>query len=100
MHVNRLTVEKFKATQFDVQKLKEGNPPFEFWSYVEEIPKEDFDGADCRKGDISHVYQMGQSYQHVLIQSQHQGVAMALVLDLKNSTVYGHYLLNLNEGSR
>jgi len=94
--MKKLTFDEFKATQFDAKKIEEGEPPFEFWSYVEQIPVEDFGDADCSKGEVGKVYRMGDQYEHVLIQSQYEGVAMVIVLDLQKQEVYGHYLLNIN----
>lgn len=96
MNIKKLTFDEFKATQFDVKKIEKGDVPFDFWPYIEHIPLEDFRDADCSKGMVGKVYRMGDKYEHVLIQSQYEGVAMVLVLDLQAEQVYGHYLLNVN----
>jgi len=96
MHTKKLTIEEFKATQNSPQRVENSTPPSDFWDYVESIPAEDFGIFDCREGNVTHVYRMGDEYEHVLINSQFQGVAMVIVSDLKSQTVYGHYLLDLN----
>jgi len=60
------------------------------------IPPEDFAFADCRAGNVTHVYRMEDKYEHVLINSQYQGVAMVIVVDLQSQSIYGHMLLDLN----
>lgn len=95
MKTRKLTFEEFKATQFDPQKIEEGQPPFDFWPYVQAIPPEDFGEYDCREGNVGHVYRMGDSYEHVLIQSQYEGIAMVIVLDLKEQQVFGHFMLDI-----
>ena len=96
MEVRKLTTEEFKATQFSPLRVESGTPPIDFWQYVEAIPAEDFGIADCREGSVTHVYRMGDDYEHVLVNSQYQGLAMVIVGDLKAGKVFGHYLLDLN----
>ena len=92
MEVRKLTTEEFKATQFSPLRVESGTPPIDFWQYVEAIPAEDFGIADCREGSVTHVYRMGDDYEHVLVNSQYQGLAMVIVVDLKAGKVFGHYL--------
>lgn len=92
----KLSPEEFKATQNSPQRVMDSTPPADFWDYVAAIPADDFEFFDCRAGNITHVYRMADEYEHVLINSQYQGVAMVVVTDLKNNTVYGHFLLDLN----
>lgn len=96
MQTNKLTFDEFQATRAAPQRVFESVPPENFWDYVESIPAEDFDIFDCRDGSVTHVYRMGDAYEHVLINSQYQGVAMVVVVDLKTQEIYGHYLLDLN----
>ena len=92
----KLSPDEFKATQNNPQRVQDSTPPADFWEYVEAIPTEDFEFFDCREGQVTHVYRMGDDYEHVLINGQYQGVAMVIVTDLKNDCVYGHFLLDLN----
>ena len=96
METRKLTFDEFNNTRSEPQRVEAGEPPFDFWSYVESIPAEDFGQADCRDGNVGHVYRMGELYEHVLIQSQYEGIAMVIVLDLKAQSVFGHYLLDIN----
>ena len=96
MSVRLLSREEFEATRFEPKRVDAGEPPVNFWAYVESIPPEDFGVADCREGQVSHVYRMGDQYEHILINSQYQGVAMVIVVDLATASVYGHFLLDIN----
>jgi len=96
MQTRLLTVEEFHATRLNPQRVNDSTPPADFWEYVESIPAEDFGIADCRDGNVTHVYRMDDQYEHVLINSQYQGVAMVVVIDLQADSVYGHMLLDLN----
>lgn len=96
MQTRLLTVEEFHATRQAPQRVHDSAPPANFWEYVESIPAEDFGIADCRDGSVTHVYRMGDQYEHVLINSQYQGVAMVIVVDLQTGSIYGHMLLDLN----
>ena len=101
MQLHRLSIDEFNQTRSNPKRLTEGQPSVEFWSYVEEIPVEDFQGFDCRAGEVTHVYQMDNGLQHVLINSEYQGVAMVIVCDVPNNKIIGHYLLDVNPpGSR
>jgi len=96
MQTNKLTPEEFKATQINPKRVEDSTPPVYFWAYVESIPAEDFEFFDCRDGQVTHVYRMDDQYEHVLINSQYQGVAMVIVVDLKQGEILGHYLLDVN----
>ncbi|WP_419811416.1 hypothetical protein [Bacterioplanoides sp.] len=96
MQTRLLSKEEFDATRSQPERVNAGEPPMDFWAYVESIPAEDFGVADCREGQVSHVYRMGDLYEHVLINSQFQGLAMVVVIDLAAARVYGHYLLDIN----
>lgn len=96
MNIRKLTAEEFDATKIGKpEKIEAGEPPFDFWSYVEQIPAEDFGEYDCTEGNVANVYRMADQYEHVLIQSQYAGIAMVIVLDLANKEVYGHFMLDI-----
>ncbi|MAZ66303.1 MAG: hypothetical protein CMF25_04270 [Kangiellaceae bacterium] len=93
---NRLTEEAFKQTISSPEKVTEGEPVIDFWEYVELIPEEDYQGHDCSEGIVENVYRMtGNHYEHVLINSNTEKVAMAIVIDLEATKVAGHFLLDL-----
>lgn len=96
MKTRLLNAEEFAATRLEPQRVDGGEPPLDFWPYVEAIPAEDFAHADCRAGQVSHVYRMGDQYEHVLINSQLRGLAMVIVIDLQQQRVYGHHLLDIS----
>jgi hypothetical protein len=79
-----------------IQQDSDGMAPFRFWKYVDRIPAEHFQGFDCSAGSVKNVYRDSDGrFEHVLIDSDHPNVFMAIVLDLKSKKVYGHHLLNL-----
>ncbi len=96
MHTRKLNPLEFHETRINPQRVEAGEPVVDFWEYVAAIPPEDFAFADCRAGDVTHVYRMEDKYEHVLINSQYQGVAMVIVVDLQSQSIYGHMLLDLN----
>lgn len=96
MNVRKLSAEEFAATKIGKpEKIEAGEPPFDFWSYVEAIPAEEFGEYDCTAGVVGHVYRMEDKYEHILIQSQYAEIAMVIVLDLQAKKVFGHYLLDI-----
>lgn len=104
MKTRKLSQAEFAATRrsakegtpLDSKRVTDSPPPEGFWEYVQAIPAADFEMFDCREGQVTHVYRMGDEYEHVLINSQYQGVAMVIVVDLHAAQVYGHHLLDIN----
>ncbi len=82
-----------------MQRLsQEDGAPFDFWRYVDEIPKGDFNGYDCSGGSVEYVYRHPEGrLEHVLISSNDRNVFMVIVLDRATRSVVGHRLLNLRE---
>jgi hypothetical protein len=80
-----------------MQRLsQEEKPPFDFWPYVEAIPKKDFNGFDCSEGDVDYVYRHPAGrLVHVLINSNDRAVFMVIVIDKEACSVIGHRLLDL-----
>ncbi len=96
--MKKLTQEEFKATINDPYALDDGNPIFDFWSYVDNIPEEDYEGHDCSEGNVYNVYRMnGNDIEHVLILSKTENVFMGIVNDLGKKEVVGHCLLDFNK---
>ena len=94
-----LDEQAFAAT-FDEKMIRaEGDSPFDFWPYVESIPDADYNGYDCREGEVTNVWRSENGfYEHVLVNSKDDSnVFMVVVLDLRKSCVTGHRLLNLSE---
>ena len=75
----------------------DAEPPFDFFSYFDAIPADDFARYECR-GDVTYVWQdASATFQHVLFNSQDRNVFMAVILDLRAKAVVGHRLLDLNQ---
>ena len=78
------------------QLAADGNAPFSFWSYVDQIPKEDFRGYDCSAGRVQWVWRSeDDSFEHICIDTKEdKDVFMVIVLDLANKEVAGHRLMD------
>jgi hypothetical protein len=75
----------------------DGDAPIPFWSYVDSIPKEDFQGYDCSEGSVRWVWRSDDhSFEHICIDTKEDGdVFMVIVLDLARREVAGHRLMDL-----
>ena len=96
--MRKLSEDDFKATlSAPMRRLgADAEPPFEFFSYFDAIPPDDF-GAYEFGGDVTYVWEDSSSrFQHVLFNSQSGNVFMVLVLELAAKKVLGHRLLDLN----
>jgi hypothetical protein len=87
-----------------VRVQSDGNAPFPFWSYVDQIPSEDFQGYDCSEASVQWVWRSEDGrFEHVLIDAKEdKDVFMVVVLDLTKSEVIGHRLMDFKReyGSR
>lgn len=94
-----LSEPEFRATFAQPMRrvdLKAG-PPFPFWGYFDAIRVDDFEGHDCSAGSVAYAWNDStDSFQHVLIDTEEKNVFMVIVLDLRNASVVGHRLLDLN----
>src|SRR5690606_17397826 len=95
MQTRLLTPDEFHATRINPVRVTDGTPPLNFWDYVAAIPAADFGIADCRAGQVTHVYRMEDRYEHILINSQYQGVAMVIVVGVPAGGGFGKMLLDL-----
>ncbi|GAA2396196.1 hypothetical protein [Dactylosporangium salmoneum] len=74
----------------------EAEPPFDFWTYVDEIPEADLGGHDFSAGNVTYAWHMpARNLQHVLVDCEQPNVFLVLVLDLDRTEVLGHYLLDI-----
>jgi hypothetical protein len=97
--MKRLSESEFRATFAEPMRSVslEAEPPVDFWGYVDTIPEEDFAGHDCSEGKVGHVWDDATGrFQHILIQSEDRNVFMVIVVELREGTVFGHRLLDLN----
>lgn len=74
----------------------DGNAPFSFWSYVDSIPKEDFQEYDCSEGSVQWVWRGDDGlFEHILIDTKEdKDVFMVIVLDLQKKQPLGHRLVD------
>ena len=93
-----LEEEEYHAT-FSGQMKRvdpERRPPFDFWDYVDAIPPADYQGFDCSERSVTYVWETEDGgVQHVFFDSEDKDVFMVVVLDVVQSQVIGHRLLNL-----
>lgn len=95
-----LTETEFNATFGNPMKplTPDCEPPFDFWPYFDALDEEEFGGHDFSAGNVASAYRdPWDRYEHVLVSCGDRDVFFVMVLDLKQSEVYGHRLLNLNE---
>lgn len=89
----------FRQTCRDpMQRIRpDSGAPFDFWSYVDSIPNEDFCGHDCSTGSVQYVWRSGDGhFEHVLIDClDDSDCFMVIVLNLHEQRVHGHRLLDL-----
>ena len=77
----------------------EAQPPFDFWPYFSEIPKEHFGGITCKNANVVGVHNnSAETYMHILVECDEENIFMVLILDLTLNKVHGHVLLNANTG--
>ena len=93
-----LSEREFRALLGEVDRVDPDTPPpFQFWSYFDSIPTEDFAGHDCSGGSVEWIYRARNGrYEFVHIDTETKNVFMVLVLDLTDQVVVGHHLLDLN----
>jgi len=98
--MKRLSKTEFKATFGNpmTRQREKAEPPFDFWPYVNSLPKEEFGKFDFSDGQVDYAYRDASGrYEHVLVNCEDKNVFLVLVLDLETRDVYGHRVLNLNE---
>lgn len=98
--MRRLSEDEYKATMtpHPRQAGPDERPPFDFWTYFDQLPRDEWLGHDFSRGTASYAYVMaGARWQHVLIESQDKNVNLVLVLHLEAGNVFGHYVLDFNQ---
>ena len=72
----------------------EADEAVDIWPYVEAIPAKEIGGL---LQDVEYVWRDAlQRYDHVLIATSIRNVFLAVIIDLKARSVFGHRLLDLN----
>lgn len=95
-----LTEKEFKSTftgqMVDVTETAE--PTVDIWPYVEQLTIENMvDKYVFEKTLVEKVYRnQTNSFEQILLPTQHSNNFVIIVVDLVNKSIYGHYLLNLN----
>src|SRR5476649_1602791 len=94
-----LTESEFHATfASPMQRVPlDSAPPVSFWPYFDAIPSDHFAGRVSLEGSVRYAWiDTTGRFQHVLIDTDDQNVFMVIILDLRECSVFGHRLLNLN----
>lgn len=97
--MKHLTEPEFRATFANpMQRVAlDAEPPVPFWDYFDAIPEDDFAGHDCSAGSVNYAWTDATgSFQHVLINTEDKNIFMTIVLDLRNTSILGHSILDLN----
>ena len=96
--MKRLTEIEFNSTFSNSmrQKKADGIPDVDFWSYFDNLPKEEFGEFDFSENRVEWIYtDSSGKFEHVLVNSKNKNIFFVMVLDLKDKVVYGHRVLNL-----
>jgi hypothetical protein len=99
LHVTtKLTDAQYgSAWEFPMRRVPtDGYPPFDFWSYVDGIPPEDFEGHQIQQTVTWAWEDANGRYQHVLLDTEDKNVFMVIILELWRREIFGHRLLDLN----
>jgi hypothetical protein len=99
MKTRLLSHPEFKATFATPMRdvLATATNEINIWPYVAAIPKEDLDGHFFVDGCVEHVYRNGSgTFDHFLVVTRTRNVFVAVIVDLVQDAIMGHYLLDLN----
>jgi hypothetical protein len=86
-------LECFKAPMANV--TDEADPPVDIWPYVDSL---DLDSLGLpHVGDVRHVYRDAENrFDQVLIGTGRFNALLVIVVDLRDHTIRGHHVLDLN----
>ncbi|MBZ9997410.1 hypothetical protein [Mesorhizobium sp. BH1-1-4] len=96
--VRRLDEKEFKACFAEpMTNVTAGvNSVVDIWSYVDALDLNEIGVAYVN--DVHHVYRDAQNrFDQVLIGTGRFNALLVIVIDLGKSTVFGHFLLDLNK---
>ena len=72
------------------------NAAVDIWPYVDSLDLDELGIPSLN--DVQHVYRDAQErFDHVLIGTARFNTLLVIVVDLKTSTIIGHFLLDLNK---
>ena len=101
MNTRLLHDETFHATFAEPMRSAEGDegpPCVDIWPYIEAIPGDDLISFSVRGQDVECVWRTGDGrYDHVLIPTHTKNVYLVIVVDLEETRIFGHHVINLNE---
>jgi hypothetical protein len=100
MKTTRLDETQFLATFAAPMRnvTDEATNVIDIWPYVDAVPPEDLQGHHVYDRFVEYVYRDAQGrFDHVQVMTKTKNVYLAVVVDLRRNTVYGHHLLDLNQ---
>jgi hypothetical protein len=100
MHTTLLSVDAFRATYAAPMRdvTSEETDVIDIWPYVESVPSADLLGHSIFDEFVEYVYRSADDrFDHVLVMTKTTNVYLAVVVDLIESRIHGHYLLDLNK---
>lgn len=95
-----LSEEDFLRTYADPMRdvTADGDAKVDIWPYVEAIPRSQLGPFRFEDGVVGYVWRSGdERYDHVLLPSSIANVYLVVVVDLRESAIYGHHILDLNQ---
>jgi hypothetical protein len=96
-----LTEAEFMGTFSEPMKNvtgEESEPIVDIWPYAEEVLAQELPEISADDAEVSYVYLSGDGkYHHVGIEYGEPNVYLVVVVKLKEASIYGHRILNLNE---
>ncbi len=99
--VNLLSKEQFLQTMGNSMNKVTENLEFisDIWGYIDDIPEKGLisDTVLLEKSIYSVYVNSDKTYQHVLINTNRDNCFFVVVVDIIAKTIYGYYLLDLNE---
>jgi hypothetical protein len=101
MNIKPLTEADFIGTFAEPMKNvagEEAEPIVDIWLYAEKVFAQELPGIPVDDADVSYVYLSGDGkYHHVGISYGEPNVYLVVVVNLKEASIHGHRILNLNE---
>jgi hypothetical protein len=102
MQVKLLTEEEYLATMSDemVDATESAEAAVDVWPYVQVLVAEGVVQEDVYEEKLVEIVYRDEEeyYDHVLLPTEDENIFIAIVVDLEEAEIYGHYILNLKEG--
>ena len=98
METRKLGEPEFLATYAAPMANVTADPgeAIDVWPYVDAVPDEDLEGHEVWDHFVEYVYRSADDlFDHVLVMTRTKDVYLAVVVDRRAMTVYGHRLLDL-----